>query len=202
MRTDSYGILADGGLGREHDEVRAVDDRVGHVGDLGAGGAGALGHVFEHLRGGDDEFARGVALADDLLLNDGDFVDRDRHAHVAAGDHDPVGGVDDLVDVADRLAALDLGDDLAVGQVRLDDGRRFEDVGRVSHEGQADVIDLVLNPELDVLPVLLGHRLERQGAPGMLMPFRSLRMPPSMTVARMLPAWTLSARRASWPSSM
>ena len=41
------------GFGGEHQRVAAVEDGVGDVGGLGAGGARILRHGFEHLRCGD-----------------------------------------------------------------------------------------------------------------------------------------------------
>ena len=95
----------------EHDAIGAVEDGVGHVGRLGARGQAAGDHRFEHLRGGDDRLAREVGLRDELLLRDGDLLDRHFHAEIAARDHDAVGRGEDLVEVLERVGALDLGDD-------------------------------------------------------------------------------------------
>ena len=93
-----------------------------------------LGHVLEHLGGGDYRLAGRVALGDDLFLDDGDFVDRDGDTHVTAGDHDPVGGLHDRIDVSYRFPAFDLGDDPARGPGRLDQIGRFVYVLVVAHE--------------------------------------------------------------------
>ena len=43
-------IFADARLATEHDGVGLLEDRVRHVGDLGAGGQGILDHAFQHVR--------------------------------------------------------------------------------------------------------------------------------------------------------
>ena len=49
-----------------------------------------------------------------LLLQERHVLERALHAEVAAGDHEAVERVDDLVEVVDRLRLLDLGDDREV----------------------------------------------------------------------------------------
>ena len=51
------------------------------------------------------------ALLDGALLHERHVLERHLDAEVAAGDHDAVEGLDDLVEVVDRLRLLDLGDD-------------------------------------------------------------------------------------------
>ena len=55
-----------------------------------------------------------VYFLDDLLLNDGDFLIGNLHAHVTTGDHDPVRYVDDLIDIANALFIFYLGDNLDI----------------------------------------------------------------------------------------
>ena len=58
IATASTGYCADRGLLGEHHRVGAVEDRVGHVGHLGAGRARGGDHRVEHLRGGDRRAGR------------------------------------------------------------------------------------------------------------------------------------------------
>ena len=60
-------------------------------------------HGFEHLRGGDDRLAREAGLGDELLLQDGHFLDRHFHAEVAARHHDAVRRLQDFVEVLERV---------------------------------------------------------------------------------------------------
>ena len=74
-------------------------------------GVGRGDHRLEHLGGRDHRLAVGHARADDLLLDVGHVLEREAHAEVAAGDHHAVGHVEDVVEVGDGRAGLDLGDD-------------------------------------------------------------------------------------------
>ena len=107
-------VLAGRGLAGEHHGVGAVIDGVGDVGDLGARGARVADHGVEHLRGGDDRLVRGVALLDHLLLQVWHELGRDLDTQVAAGNHDAIGSLEDLVEVLDAQSALDLGEDAHV----------------------------------------------------------------------------------------
>ncbi len=151
---------ARGRFGRQHYEVGAVDDGVGHVGDLGPRRPARDGHVLEHLGGGDDELLCGVAFFDYLLLDYRDLVNRDGDAHIAACYHYPVGGLDDFIDVVYRLPALDFRYDFTGGQFRFYKCGRFEHVLFVADKRQGDVVDFVLDAELDVLSVLFGNAFE------------------------------------------
>ena len=72
--------LPRGGLARKHNGAGAVVNGVRHVRDLGAGGARVRDHALQHLRGGDHLLAGKIALADDLLLDGGDVLERDLYA--------------------------------------------------------------------------------------------------------------------------
>ena len=98
-------------LAREHDAIRPVEDRVRDIGRLRARRQPAADHRLEHLRRGDDRFAREIRLRDELLLRVRDLLDRHLHAEIAARDHDAVGGGEDFVEVRKRIGALDLRDD-------------------------------------------------------------------------------------------
>ena len=105
------GVLPHAGLAGEHHRVGAVEHRVGDVGGLGAGRRGLEiidSSIWVATMTG---LALRRALLDDLLLQERHLLERALHAEVAAGDHEAVEGVDDLVEVVDRLRLLDLGDD-------------------------------------------------------------------------------------------
>ena len=74
-------------------------------------GRGVVDHRLQHLGGHDDRLGVAAGLVDDLLLQERHVLERALHAEVAAGDHEAVEGLDDLVEVVDRLRLLDLGDD-------------------------------------------------------------------------------------------
>ena len=150
------GVVARGGFAGEHDAVGAVEDGVGDVGGLRAGGAGRAGHGLEHLSGGDDELAGFVAALDHALLREEDLLHANLHAEVAARDHDAVGLLHDVGEVVEALHVLNLGDDedvLGGGAEHLAD---VLDVGALAHERGGDEVNLVLDaPVEDVVAVLL-----------------------------------------------
>ena len=102
------------GLAREHHCIGAVDDGVGHVAGLGAGGPGCLDHRLEHLRGHDAGLAGHQRRANQVLLRERHLLEGQLHAEVAARDHDAVGDLEDLIDVLERRLCLDLGHDADV----------------------------------------------------------------------------------------
>mmetsp|Transcript_69386 Transcript_69386/g.167831 ORF Transcript_69386/g.167831 Transcript_69386/m.167831 type:complete len:516 (+) Transcript_69386:274-1821(+) len=156
------GVLALGGLSREHHAVGAVEHGVGHVAHLGAGGARVGRHRLEHLRRADDRLAREVALCDHRLLREEDLLRRDLDAEVAARHHDAVRLRQDRVEVAHALVVLDLRDDpdlLAHNRVCCDEaGAHVLHVARLTDERGEDHIDSLRHAELQVGLVLLRER--------------------------------------------
>ena len=128
------GVGAGGGLAGEHDGVGAVEDGVGDVGGLRAGGAGGAGHGLEHLGGGDDGLAGFVAALDHALLREEDLLEVDLHAEVTARDHDGVGLADDVIIVVEALHVLNLGDDGDLGGGFAEHLADVLDVGALAHE--------------------------------------------------------------------
>jgi hypothetical protein len=63
--------LADGGLARQHDRVRAVQDRVGDVGRLGARRPRGADHRLEHLGGDDHRLGPLAGGGDDRFCTSG-----------------------------------------------------------------------------------------------------------------------------------
>jgi len=93
------GEFTNGGFAREHDGVSAVENGIGDVGGFGASGEAAGNHGLEHLRRGDNGFAGATGAGDQLFLPECHFFDRDFHAEIAAGDHNAVGGAENLVKI-------------------------------------------------------------------------------------------------------
>ena len=123
-------VAAGGGFLRQHHRVGAVDHGVGDVEHFGAGRDRAVDHRLQHLRGGDHHAVARQRLADDLLLQAGQFGVADLHAEVAARDHHHVAGVDDLGQVLDRLGALDLRDQRGIAAGGARDAARLVHVRR------------------------------------------------------------------------
>ena len=80
------------------------------------------------------------------------------HPQVAARHHDAVRRLDDLVDVVEPLAVLDLRDDLDLAAVGIEDVLHGFDVPGAAHERVCDEIHVVLHGPLDKPAVFLRHR--------------------------------------------
>ena len=157
-----HRVFAGGRLARKHDRAGAVVDGVGHVGDLGTGGAGVVHHGIQHLRGGDADLARAHRAVDQMLLDGGDLGVVDLDAHIAAGDHDAVGHGQDLVDVVDALTVLDLGDDAHRAVVFVQQVADLHDVLRVARKAGRDQVKALLDAKQDVVAVALAHVRHRK----------------------------------------
>ena len=103
-------ILTHRGLLREHHGVGAVEDRVGHVGDLGPRRARRDDHRVEHLGGRDRRARHPPGELEQLLLHDRHALDRQLDAQVAPRDHHAVGHFEDLRRALHGQRLLDLGD--------------------------------------------------------------------------------------------
>ena len=93
---------------RKHQRVRLFESGVGNVGHLRAGRSGTADHRFEQLRGDDHPASEFMRATDDASLQNPQLLEFHLHTEVAAGDHDHIGGLNDRIDVADRLLVLDL----------------------------------------------------------------------------------------------
>mmetsp|Transcript_3464 Transcript_3464/g.15235 ORF Transcript_3464/g.15235 Transcript_3464/m.15235 type:complete len:408 (+) Transcript_3464:532-1755(+) len=151
-----------GRLAGEHRAVTTIEYGVCDVGHLCACRQRIVAHGLEHLRGADAKLARDVALGDHHLLGKSDLLGGDLHAEVAAGHHDAVGVLEDIVEVAHALLVLDLGDDLDVlSAVFIQNFANHLDVLAGLHKGHCDVVHLVHAGEfLNVLDVLLLENVE------------------------------------------
>ena len=149
------GVVALGGLARQHDTVSTVKDGVANVGNLSTGGAGVVGHALEHLGGANDGLAGNVALGDHHLLGDEDLRGRDLDTEVTTGNHDTVSLLEDGVEVVHTLLVLDLGNDLDVLAILAEDLADGEDVLRAADERGEDHVDLVLDTKAEIGLVLL-----------------------------------------------
>ena len=103
------GPRSDRRLSGKHDGVRAVVHGPGHVRDLGARRRRVLDHRLEHLRRDDDGHRVAPARREDLPLRPGHAREADLDAEVAAGDHERVKGVHDLLEAGHRLRLLERG---------------------------------------------------------------------------------------------
>jgi len=155
--------LAHAGLAGEHDRVRAVEDGVRAVRDLGAGGPRRADHRVEHLGGDDDRLGLLACHGDGALLDHRHLLERELDAQVAAGDHDAVERADDLGEVLDRLRLLDLGDDRDPTSLFVHDPLAVLVVGRGADEREGDEVGAEPDRPAEVLLVLVGQRRHAHG---------------------------------------
>ena len=85
-----HGVFTGSGLAGEHHRAAAIVHGVGHIGNLGTGGAGVLNHGFQHFRCGNHSLAQHPAGGGQTLLDGRHFHEGNFHAQVAAGNHDTV----------------------------------------------------------------------------------------------------------------
>ena len=92
------------------------------------------GHRFEHLGGHDDRHARRPRLANDLLLDVGDLLQRDVDPEIAAGHHHRVDLGQDGRQIGHHFPTFELGDDGDVGGQRGQEVAHLDDVRDRAHE--------------------------------------------------------------------
>ena len=182
--------------------VGAVEDGVRHVGRLGPGGPRVVDHRVQHLGGDDDRLGLLPAQLDRPLLHQRHAFERHLDAEVAAGDHDPVEGVDHGLDVVDGLGLLQLRDHRCAAPDPVHHRVDELDVGGRPHERQRDQVHAEAEGELEVRDVLLrqgGHRDVHAGQ-GQALVVRTP-VPPIVTVQTTSGPSTSTTSRPTRPSS-
>ena len=150
-----YRIFPGRRLPGQHDRACPLVDRIGHIRRLGTGRPRVLHHGVQHLRGSDHLLSRIINFCDDLLLDDRHVLQRDLHAHIAAGDHDPVRCLDNAVNIVDSLLVLYLRDDIDLLPAIL--AQELPDlfhIIRCPRKRSRDKVKALLDAEQDILPVL------------------------------------------------
>src|SRR5215210_2189689 len=148
-------VAADSRLPREHHGVGPVEDRVGHVGDLGARRTGVPDHGVEHLGGHDNGLAAAPAPRPYALLLYGDSLGGELDREIPARHHDAVRCPNDVLDVVYGLVLLDLGDDGRVAAEFLDLFFDLPDLVSRAHERHRHPVGAeFLHPETQILDVL------------------------------------------------
>ena len=107
-----------------------------------------------------------VGLGDQLLLDHGDFLDRNLHAEVAARHHDAVGrGEDARRGGPQGVGAFDLGDDERVAAEAAAASRTASTSAAVLDERLAHRVHPVLECELETRAVAVGERADAEVDP-------------------------------------
>src|SRR5690606_34618451 len=166
-----HGVLSDAGLAGEHDCVRAVEDGVSHVRSLSPRGARVVDHAFEHLRGDDDRFGFVPAPFNGAFLHHGHIFEGEFDTEAAAGDHDAVESLDDVLKPLHRPRFFDLGDEGDVHADLVHDPVDVFRVGGAAHKRERHHVDALLQGPAQVPFVFFGQRGDRNRHPGQVEPF-------------------------------
>ena len=143
-----YGVVADGDFVGQQDGIAPVQDGVVDVGDFGAGGGGGVDHRTEHLGGYGGYFAHFVGAAHHLFLDAGHFLHWHFHAQVAAGDHNAVHFVEDVVQVVHAFAAFQLCHYGGVAVELVEVGAGVADIVAGADEGEGYPVHFLRYAEL------------------------------------------------------
>jgi hypothetical protein len=115
-------------------------------------------HRLEHLGGDDRRLPRLAGDTHRALLHEGDLLERDLHAEVSPGEHDPVERRHDVCKLPDRLGLLDLGDHRGTRAGLVEDPAHRSDVLGVLDEGESHQVHPERHGEAKVLLVLRRER--------------------------------------------
>mmetsp|Transcript_55601 Transcript_55601/g.97433 ORF Transcript_55601/g.97433 Transcript_55601/m.97433 type:complete len:365 (+) Transcript_55601:196-1290(+) len=151
--------LTVGRLTRQHDHIGAVQDSVGDIGALSAGGARVGDHTLQHLSCGHHGLASQVALADHHLLRQKHLLDWNLHSQVPSRHHDTIRLGQNLVKVLHALLVLNLRDDLDIGAFLAQHRANKVDITALAHETRRNEVHLVGHAEvLQIGDILLSER--------------------------------------------
>ena len=153
-----HRVLTHGGLAGKHNGIRTFTDGIGNVCHLCPCGPRVTDHGIQHLSGNDNRFIFPIALIHDHLLYVGHFIGRYFHTHIPPGHHDPVSGIDDLVDILDAFPIFDLRDHIhMLCAVFLQNTLDLLDSLRIPHKRCGNKINPLLNSEDNIFTVFWGN---------------------------------------------
>ena len=151
--------MTGGSFRRQHHRVGAIKNGIGHIIGLSTSRARVIDHRFQHLGGGDHRLTSHITFVDHGFLHDRHILWRGLHPQITACHHDGIRYCDNLIDMPKGFWLLDLGDDRQLatmrGQHQFD---QFLDIGGFAHERQRHIIQVMLEGELQIMPVLFRNR--------------------------------------------
>ena len=156
------GIFAGSSLTAQHDHIRAVKNRIGHIAGLGTGSTIAVHHAFQHLGGSDNGLARLVAAGNNLLLHNGHILSGNFHAQITAGHHHSVGHINNLINIFHTGLILNFGDDAHMIAIFLQHLANGNNIIGLLHKGGSYIIHIILSGKENILPVLLRQKGQLQ----------------------------------------
>ena len=148
-------IFAAGSFAAQHNNVAAVENRVGNVAGLSTGCTVAVNHTFQHLRSRDNRLSGLIAARDNILLYQRYILGRYLYAKVASGNHYTVGYADNFIDMLHTGLILDFGDNPDGRACFLKHLTDSDNIIGLLHEGCRNIIHIMLDSKKNICPVLL-----------------------------------------------
>ena len=112
-----------------------------------------INHRFQHLCRGDNVLALRIRHLDHLLLEHRHFLHRNLHTHIAAGNHNAVRGLQNLLQILDSLHVLDLGNNLHVASMLLKNFSELVNIFLTPYKGCGDKLIALLDAKQNILHI-------------------------------------------------
>ena len=154
----------------KHDRIRPIENGVGHIRGFGTGRERIGNHRLEHLGGSDNQLGPGIGGMDNALLHDRHALGRHLDTQVAARNHHPIDGIQNIIEIIERFGAFELGNHQRQGLVHrqqpLDRMAHVDDILNRTHKRNRNGIDALLQAEGQVRFILLGKTGDAQAHTG------------------------------------
>src|SRR5262249_31384382 len=138
---------------------------------------------FQHLCRGDDGFSHQSRTGNELLLENGNFFNRNFDTKIASGNHDAVRRSQYIIELRKRVAPFDLGDDERLPSESLRSSAQGFNIGRRFDERLAHSIDVVLQRELEARAVVIGERANAKLDPRQVQTLARTQLAPDSNLA-------------------
>ena len=146
----------------QHHRIGAVQNGVGNITHLSAGGPRARCHGIEHLGCRDDRNPKAVGLVDQILLKKRNFFCRHFNPKVTTGHHHAIAKRQNRVDLIDRFELLNFCHYRSGEAVLTNEFSDLLHVRGVAHEAERDPIHTLLKAKGEILPIFCGERSHRK----------------------------------------
>ena len=155
-------IFAAGSFAAQHNNVAAVENRVGNVAGFGTGCTIAVNHAFQHLRSRNNRLARLIAARNDILLYQRYILGRNLYAQIASGNHNAVGYADNFIDMLHTGLILDFGNNPDRRACFLKHLTDSDNIIGLLHKRCRNIIHIMLDSKQNICLVLLRQKRQLQ----------------------------------------
>ena len=135
------GVFSNRRLARKHDCIGTCHGRPSDIGDLGSRRHARANHRFEHLRRHHDRFIGIDRHSRELALNERNFFFGHLDAQIATRNHYCIRGLDNRLDILNRLGLFDLRHHRYIDALRPYKFLDFEHFFGRAHKRYRNVID-------------------------------------------------------------